>query len=124
MLAGLADLGAFLLTQGHGLSDLASQFIGYTFADPEGLDQTLTRAIPLILVGLSVAVCLRVKFWNIGVEGQLWAGAMAATAVSLYHIGPEPLRSVDHVPRGLLGGGAVVRRVRTGPRSSCAPMRW
>lgn len=105
ILAGLVVSGGFLLTQGMGLSDLASQFVGYTFGNPEGLDQTLTRSIPLILVGLSVAVCLKVKFWNIGVEGQLWAGAMAATAVSLYHIGPEAARLWVMCIAALLGGG-------------------
>jgi simple sugar transport system permease protein len=102
--AGLLISAVFLLTQGLGLSDLASQFLGYTFTNPQGLDQTLTRAIPLILVGLSVAVCLRVKFWNIGVEGQLWAGAMAATAVSLYHVGPQGLRLWVMCVAAMLGG--------------------
>ena len=102
---GLVLCTLFLLTQGMGLSDLASQFIGYTFGNPEGLDQTLTRAISLMLVGLSVTMCLRVKFWNIGVEGQLWAGAIAATAVVLYHIGPAGLRLEVMFLAAMLGGG-------------------
>ena len=105
IVTGLVVATIFLLTQGMGLGDLWSQFVVYTFANPEGLDQTLTRAIPLTLVGLSVAVCLRVKFWNIGVEGQLWAGAIAATAVVLYHIGPAGWRlPVMAVAAGLAGG--------------------
>lgn len=103
--AGLLISAIFLLTQGMGLTDLGSQFVGYTFGDPDGLDETLTRAIPLILVGLSVAVCLKVKFWNIGVEGQLWAGAIGATAVSLYNIGPKPLHLFIMCLASLLGGG-------------------
>jgi len=105
ILTGLAVSTAFLLTQGMGFADLASQFIGYTLGDPAGLDQTLTRSIALIMVGLSVAVCLRVKFWNIGVEGQLWAGALAATAVVLYHIGPASLRLETMFVASMLGGG-------------------
>ena len=105
IVTGLVVATIFLLTQGMGLGDLWSQFVVYTFANPEGLDQTLTRAIPLTLVGLSVAVCLRVKFWNIGVEGQLWAGAIAATAVVLYHVGPAGWRlPVMAVAAGLAGG--------------------
>lgn len=101
---GLLVSALFLLTQGMGLSDLADQFAGYTFGDPEGLDQTLTRSIPFILMGLSVAVCLRVKFWNIGVQGQVWAGAMGATAVSLYHIGPAAVRLEAMFVAAALGG--------------------
>ena len=104
IITGLVVSTIFLLTQGMGLSDLYSQFLVYTFANPEGLDQTLTRAIPLILVGLSVAVCLKVKFWNIGVEGQLWVGAIAATAVTLYHVGPQALHlPIMFVAAGLAG---------------------
>lgn len=44
---------------------------------------TLVRATPLILTGLSVAIAFRAGVFNIGAEGQLLAGAAAATAVSL-----------------------------------------
>ena len=44
---------------------------------------TLVRATPLILSGLSVALAFRAGVFNIGVEGQLLAGAAAATAVAL-----------------------------------------
>jgi simple sugar transport system permease protein len=44
---------------------------------------TLTRATPLILTGLSVAVAFRARLWSIGAEGQLFAGAMAAYALML-----------------------------------------
>lgn len=48
---------------------------GSTFA----LTETLTRAAPLIFTGLAAAVAFRAKLWNIGGEGQLYAGALAAT---------------------------------------------
>ena len=40
------------------------------------LMETLTRATPLIFTGLAVAVAFRAKFWNIGAEAQLYAGAI------------------------------------------------
>jgi simple sugar transport system permease protein len=45
------------------------------------LTETLTRATPLILCGLSVAAAFRARLWNIGVEGQFYAGALAAVAI-------------------------------------------
>ena len=36
------------------------------------------KASPLLFTGLAVAVAFRAKFWNIGAEGQLMAGAIAA----------------------------------------------
>ncbi|GAB4212098.1 MAG: ABC transporter permease [Synechococcales cyanobacterium] len=45
------------------------------------LSETLTRAIPLILTGLGVAVAFRARLWNIGAEGQFYVGALLATVV-------------------------------------------
>ncbi len=44
---------------------------------------TLVRAVPLVLSGCAVAVAFRAGVFNIGAEGQLLAGAAAATAVAL-----------------------------------------
>jgi ABC-type uncharacterized transport system permease subunit len=43
--------------------------------------ETLTRATPLIFTGLAAAAAFRARLWNIGAEGQLYAGALAAVAV-------------------------------------------
>ena len=51
--------------------------LGSTFA----ITESLARATPLIFTGLAAAVAFRAKFWNIGAEGQLYCGAMAATLV-------------------------------------------
>lgn len=48
-----------------------------------GLTQTLAKATPLMLVGLGIAIAFRAKVINIGGEGQIIAGAMAATACAL-----------------------------------------
>ncbi len=56
---------------------------GSTFA----LTETLTRATPLILTGLACAVAFRAHFYNIGAEGQLYLGALAAVAVGGLHGG-------------------------------------
>src|SRR6188768_1476786 len=49
--------------------------------------ETLTRATPLIFTGLSIAIAFRARLWNIGAEGQLYAGALAAVAVGGLHGG-------------------------------------
>ena len=49
--------------------------------------ETLTRATPLILTGLSAAIAFRARLFNIGAEGQLYAGALAAVAVGGMHGG-------------------------------------
>ena len=49
--------------------------------------ETLTRATPLILTGLAVTVAFKARLFNIGAEGQLYAGALAAVAVGGLHDG-------------------------------------
>lgn len=93
----LAPLGAVAATAlvAAALVWLAGKPVGPTFAllvqggfgSAFAWGETLTRAIPLILTGLAVAVAFRAKLFNIGAEGQLYAGAMAAIAVGGLHGG-------------------------------------
>ena len=57
------------------------------FGSRFALTETLTRATPLILTGLAAAVAFRAHLYNIGAEGQLYAGALAAVAVGGLHGG-------------------------------------
>ncbi len=45
------------------------------------ISEVLTRATPLALTGLACAVAFRARLWNIGAEGQLYAGALAVAAL-------------------------------------------
>lgn len=54
------------------------------FGTTYGFAETMVKAIPLLLCGLGIAVAYRISVWNIGAEGQLTVGAMAATAVTIY----------------------------------------
>lgn len=47
------------------------------------ITDALVRATPLIIAGLAVAIAFRGGVFNIGAEGQLLLGAVAATAVTL-----------------------------------------
>ena len=69
------------VTQTYGL--LLKGGFGSIFA----LSETLTRAIPLILTGLAVTVAFKARLFNIGAEGQLYVGALAAVAVGGMHGG-------------------------------------
>lgn len=47
------------------------------------ITQTLIKAIPLCIASLGISVAFKMKFWNIGAEGQITMGATAATFVAL-----------------------------------------
>lgn len=44
---------------------------------------TLNKAVPIGLCALGIALAYRARLWNIGAEGQLYFGALAATGVGL-----------------------------------------
>ncbi|MBN1424533.1 ABC transporter permease [Candidatus Fermentibacteria bacterium] len=83
---GVALLAGYLFLEASGI-DAAGAYRAL-LVDPLGTSygffETLVKAIPLILTGLAVAVAFRMRLWNIGAEGQLYAGALAATYVALF----------------------------------------
>jgi general nucleoside transport system permease protein len=69
LLAAGADPGLALVALVRGAA-------GDRFA----LTDTLIKSCPLVLTGLAVAIAFRTGVWNIGADGQLLMGALAATA--------------------------------------------
>lgn len=68
--------------------------------------ETFVKACPLLMTGLAVAFAFRAKFWNIGAEGQLLAGALAATALGISLDGiPKPLVLPLVILGGFVAGG-------------------
>ena len=47
------------------------------------LQQTILKAIPLVVTSLGILIAFKMKFWNIGGEGQIIMGALAASYVAL-----------------------------------------
>jgi simple sugar transport system permease protein len=80
------------------------------FGNVAGFTQTLVVATPLLLVGLGVTIAFRGGVINIGGEGQLIVGALAATATALYLPLPGLLLMLASLIGGTLAGalwGAV-----------------
>ncbi len=64
------------------------------FGSWRNFSETLVKAIPLMLTGLGISIAFRMQFWNIGAEGQLVWGGVAAAGVALFW--------ADRIPAGLL----------------------
>jgi general nucleoside transport system permease protein len=87
--------------------------------DTYRLAETAVKACPLLLTGLAVAVALHAGVWNIGAEGQLLLGALAAAWVSQYAASLPPLLALPLVgiiacTAGLVwaGGAALLKQHR------------
>lgn len=67
---------------------------------------TLVRAVPLIVIGLGVALGFRAGAFNIGADGQFYAGAIAATWVGLHAGGLGPAVAIPAVLAAAVLAGA------------------
>ena len=63
-------------------------FFEATFGSWAVFSDTLVKATPLILIGLACTIAFKMKLWNIGAEGQFYAGAFAASLVVLVPLLP------------------------------------
>ena len=79
--AVLALSAGLVATTGASVAPSFGLLLSGGFGSVFALSETLTRAIPLMLTSLAVAVAFRARLFNIGAEGQLYGGAMAAVAV-------------------------------------------
>lgn len=90
----LVSGGSFLLALGaalvafaaYGLNPLeaGATVIERTLIGTRNLGEVVRRTIPLLLAGAGLVLALRARFWNIGAEGQILAGAVAASGVALF----------------------------------------
>jgi len=89
ILAALAVSSLILLAAGfHPLTAYMAMWQG-AFSDVRTITEVLIKATPLILIGSGLAVAFRCNIWNIGAEGQFYAGAVASTLVGI-HLGFLP----------------------------------
>jgi general nucleoside transport system permease protein len=76
------------------------------FADFRSFTEVLLDATPLICIGAGLAVAFRCGVWNIGGEGQFYAGAVVGTAIGIYlQMLPGWLLLPLMLAGGVLGGG-------------------
>jgi simple sugar transport system permease protein len=78
-----------------------------TLGSPLGVTQVIQLSTPLIIAGAAAAIVQRMRMWNLGIQGQLVAGAWMATLLAF---ALPDLHGAVLVPLLLLGGlvgGAV-----------------
>lgn len=106
LLAAGAVGGAVLVVAGNDPLEAYRTMIDASVSGWRPLTRTLTLATPLILTGLAAAVAFRMRIWNIGAEGQLYMGAVAASglAVALPAGVPKPLMLLAILLAGMAAG--------------------
>ena len=106
LLAGLFAVGIVFLTKGVNPFFAIGKIFDASFGSWYGFTETITKAIPLILIGAGLAVAYQAKFWNIGAESQLLFGAIFATWVGLNWAPflPRPVAIAAMLLAGFIGG--------------------
>ena len=88
LLAGFVAVGVIFTVKGVNPLYALWKILAGSFGSLYGISETITKAIPLILIGSGLTLAFRAKFWNIGAESQLLMGAIFATWVGL-NLGPR-----------------------------------
>jgi ABC-type uncharacterized transport system permease subunit len=79
---------------GVSVSEAVAAFIDGTLGTPYAIAASVNRSIAFALVGIGFVIANRANLVNVGGEGQIAVGGIAATAVALYG-------HVDGLPAGL-----------------------
>lgn len=95
--------GLFIAAVGVNPFSFYSTVITGSFKSPILFSNLIRTIIPLLITALGVSVAFKMRFWNIGAEGQFLMGALMATTVSLLLNGALP--SVLNVLIVALAGG-------------------
>lgn len=117
--AGLAPIWAILVSlllcaslvawAGASVPTAYGLLLKGAFGSSFAINETLTRSIPLIFTGLAVSIAFKAKFYNIGAEGQLYAGALAATFFGTGLITLPPLLMIPFLMiAGACAGGLLL----------------
>lgn len=108
ILVGLAVGAALLLIDGHNPIRVYVEMAKAAFGSRDDIAATLAQATPLILTGAAFALPMKMQLYNIGGEGQLLMGAVAASGVAIAFDGLGSWLMIPLVMLAGMVGGAVL----------------
>lgn len=106
VLLSLVAGGVFILCIGHNPFTIYGTILSGAFRSAMAVQATVKMMIPLLIASLGVTLAFKMKFWNIGAEGQIIFGATCATffALNFAHWNHVVLVIVMMLA-GFIGGG-------------------
>jgi simple sugar transport system permease protein len=81
-LIALLTSALVMALMGYNPLDVFSRMLAGSLGTAYRFRETVNKAIPLAAMSLGTAVAFRMKFWNIGQEGQFYLGAYGASLVA------------------------------------------
>jgi simple sugar transport system permease protein len=77
--------GLIILSLGHNPFAVYGEMINGSLGSVTVLRETIRIAVPLLITALGLSLAFRMRFWNIGGEGQILFGGIAASYFALFH---------------------------------------
>jgi general nucleoside transport system permease protein len=81
----LVVFAAFVTALGQNPFVVLQAVVVGAVGSPTALSRTIARTIPLLLLSPGLILAFRARFWNIGLNGGMFIGAIAAAGVGLYN---------------------------------------
>lgn len=104
---GFAVAAILLAVAGYDpIASFTALFEGI-FAKPKYISNTIIKAAPIILTGISVAFAFKTGMFNIGAEGQYVAGTICALIAGTMLNLPMPLQIPVVILAGVAGGAII-----------------
>ncbi|WP_033445522.1 ABC transporter permease [Ornithinibacillus scapharcae] len=100
VILGLLVGAIIMIASGHNPIEAYGALWRGAFGDAFTIGETIRRITPLILTGLAIAFAFRTGLFNIGAEGQVIVGWLAAVWVGLAVDAPM----IIHLPMAILAG--------------------
>lgn len=103
----LLTVAVMLLVIGADPVNAFGSMLRASLGDPFAISGTIVKAVPRLVAALGIALAIRAGLWNIGAEGQIYVGGVAATAVvlTLPEL-PFPLIPIAALAAAIVGGAA------------------
>ncbi len=96
----------FILFLGHNPIKVYLSMLDGSFGSLYRFKETIIKTIPLVITSLGILVAFKMKFWNIGGEGQIYMGAFLSSFIALkFPEMPKPLLLTTMIFAGVVGGG-------------------
>ena len=104
---GFAVAAVLLAAAGYNPAAAFGALFQGIFSKPKYISNTLIKAAPIILTGISVAFAFKTGMFNIGAEGQYIAGTICALIAGTTLNLPMPLQIPAVVLAGVAGGAII-----------------
>jgi simple sugar transport system permease protein len=106
VLVALVASGLIMALMGYNPFEVFGKIISGSLGTAYRFRETINKAIPLSVLSLGTAIAFRMKFWNIGQEGQFYMGAYGAALIAFAFPNlPAPLLLSIMFIAGMVFGG-------------------